>query len=306
MRADLMLAWMSEIGAGDVGDLRQRVAWLARNADISPQPYETGRWLRDLSALAHVEIDWAGGRWAIVKAAGVLLPECGGTVVLTGSRRLGLVEKLGELISVQTLPGVRNGARLETPAQVYLQADSVDELVSAMTSCGVAYSGLAAEHLANRLPSLSLGQRAAPPAFGSPMKHLETARSIRLISGRLTRRSGLCEITVQGRPSYLYLDGNDWFHTSYADGVLWALAEDGVGGLFRWRQERSGVHEALGTLFVDQGVPLPPLQSRTLVLCSGQPASFSEIAKTAMYRNVPISVGEKVARSCRQQLEIIK
>jgi hypothetical protein len=304
VRADLMLAWMSEMGTGDVRDLRQRVAWLARNADLNPQPFETGRWLRDMSALAHVEVDWAGARWAVAPSVAVLLPSGGGTAVLAGSRRMGTVDQLSDVLSVQTLPGVSGDSRLSTPTQVYLQADSIRNLIEGLDGCGVSYGGRAAERIARRLPLLQLGQPAAPPAYGAPVEHLEFEGAIRFVDGRVISHSGLCQITVQGRPSYLYRAGDEWFHTDHANGVLWALAENGIG-VFRWRHERTGGPDEIGTLFIDQGAPLPPLQTRALVLCSGKPAAFGSMAKTAIYRNVPKSVADEVARSVRQRLAII-
>lgn len=304
MRADLMLAWMSETGAGDVRDLRRRVAWLARNADLNPQPFETGRWLRDMASLAHVEVDWVRARWAVTPPTAVLLPSCGGTAVLAGSRRMGLVEQLGDVLSVQTSPSESSASRLATPTQVYLQADSIRELERRLADCGVRYAGKAADHIACRLPPLRLGHRAAPPAYGTPVKHLELDGVARFVNGRLTTHSGLCQITVQGRPSYLYRSGDAWFHTGHADGILWTLAEDGIA-VFRWRHKRTDGEDEIGTAFIDQKAPLPPLQVRALVLCSGQPTAFGDLAKTAIYRNVPKTVAEQVARSVRQRLEII-
>ncbi|TVY02754.1 hypothetical protein FPV58_12360 [Mycolicibacterium porcinum] len=304
MDADLMLAWMSETGEGDIRDLRQRVAWLARNADRNPQPTETGRWLRDMSALAHVEVDWVGGRWAMAPPVAVLLPSCGGTTVLAGCRRLGLVEELGDLLSMQTILCATSDSRLRTPTQVYLQSDSIKDLVEGLNICGVDYGGRAAEYIANRLSPLRLGEPAAPPAYGASVKHLQLDGALRFVDGRLTSHSGLCQISVQGRPSYLYRDGDEWFHTVHSDGVLWALAENGIE-VFRWRLERVDGDDEMGTLFIDQGAPLPPLQARALVLCSGQPTAFGGLAKTAIYRNVPRAVADQVARSVRQRLTTI-
>ncbi|MCK8616129.1 hypothetical protein [Gordonia sp. C13] len=301
MDADLMLAWMSETGEGDIWDLRQRVAWLARNADLNPQPFETGRWLRDMTALAHVEVDWVGGRWAMAPAVAVLLPSCGGTTVLAGCRRLGLVEELGDLLSVQKIPCAASDSRLKTPTQVYLQLDTINDLIEGLSTCGIDYGGRAAHHIADRLSPLRLGEPAAPPAYAAPVKHLQLDGALRFVDGRLTSQSGLCQISVQGRPSYLYRNGDEWFHTVHADGVLWALAENGIE-VFRWRFERVDGDDEMGTLFVDQGAPLPPLQARALVLCSGQPPAFGELAKTAIYRNVSRSVADQVARSVRQRL----
>ncbi len=257
-----------------------------------------------MSALGHVEVDWRGGRWAIAPPIAALLPSCGGTAVLAGSRRKGLVEKLDSMISVQTLQAVGSDSRLVTPNQVYLQADSIKVLVEALEECGIGYGGRVADHIANGLPRLRLGQPAAPPAYDAPVNRLELRDGIRFVHGEATTDSGLYQLTVQGRPSYLYRSGDEWFHTDHAGGVLWAIAENGHD-VFRWRHERTDGPTEIGTLFIDQGAPLPALQARALVLCSGMPAAFGDKAKTAIYRNVPKTVADVVARSVRQQLVAI-
>jgi len=306
MRVDLMLAWMSETVSGEVRDLRQRIAWLARNADLNPHSSETGRWLRDVSALAHAEIDWVNGRWAVAPAVAVLLPSCGGTAVLAGGRRLDLVERLESQLSVQTMPCDQDRSVLPTPTSVIVQADSIVELERGLADCGVRYVGKAAEHIAHRLPPLRLGSRAAPPAWGTVVERLETGGGdgLGFVKVRLDSRVGLWRLTVQGRPSYLYRTGSEWFHADHATGILWALSENNIP-VFRWRHERTDGAEEVGTVFLDQGAPLPPLQARALVLCSGQPTAFGDLAKTTIYRNVPKTVAEQVARSVRQRLEII-
>ena len=299
-----MLAWMSETASGDVRDLRERISWVARNADLNTHPSETGRWLRDISALAHAEVDWAGGRWAIAPAAAVLLPSCGGTAVVAGSRPLGLVERLESQLSVQMMPRADDPSGLPTPNSVFVQADSIEELERGLAYCGVRFVGTAADHISRRLPPLRLGSRAAPPAWGTPVERLELGSGIQFVKGRLDSRIGLWRITVQGRPSYLYRRGSEWFHTDHANGILWTLAENGID-VVRWRQERTDGAEDIGAVVMHQGAPLPPLQARALVLCSGQPATFGEIAKTTVYRNVPRSVAERVAHTVRQRLAIV-
>lgn len=305
MDADLMLTWMSETGSGDIPDLRQRVAWLARTADLNPKPYETGRWLRDMSSLAHAEVAWAQGRWAIAPAAAALLPASGGTAVLVGRRSLRMLELLEAVASVQTEPPAQDGSgRLAAPTPIYVQADSIAELDDALSGIGVRYVGRAAEHIACRLSPLQLGSPAAPPAWGSPTEYAELdSNPIRFTRGRL-RGDGLYRIVAQGRPHYLFRNGSSWFNTDHANGILWGLAELGIS-VFRWRCERMSEDFDVGTVFVDQGAPLPPLQARALVLCSGLPTAFGDAAGTAIYRNVPKAVAELVAASVRQQLVTI-
>lgn len=301
-----MLAWMSETSAGDIQDLRQRVTWLARTANLSPGKTASGRWLRDMSALGHAEVDWDRGRWAIAPATATLLPAGDGTVVLTGRRPLDLIDQLeAECALFVAEPGVTDEARLPTPATVYLQTESLAELDQALSANEVRYVGCAARGIAQRLQRVELGEPAGQPAWGTPVEHLVVggARGIDFARG-LPDGDGLCRFLVNGRQLYRYRVGGDWHRTEHAPGIWWALAERHER-MVRWRSERQVHGEDIGTLFVDQGAPLPPLQARALVLCSGLPTQFGNTARTAIYRNIPRSVADLVARSVRQVVSVI-
>lgn len=305
MDADLLLTWISEVGSGDIRDLRQRVAWAARSADRNPKPYETGRWLRDISALGHAEIDWHNGTWSVAPAVATLLPATGGTAVLAGSRRVGLVDRLEELVAVHVeKPSRSHDGPLSVPSAVFLQADTLADLNVSMTEAGVGYVGCAGRTIAMSLRQIGLGAHAAPPARGEVAEHLlGREESVRFIPG-LPPGDGLCRITVYGRPSYLYRVNGSWYHTDHATGILLDRAGRGMN-IMRFRPERTADGEELGTVFVDQGAPLPPLQARALVLCSGLPTQFGGLARTAIYRNVPKSVALLVAKSIRQQVSLL-
>lgn len=305
MDADVLLTWMSEVGSGDVRDLRQRVAWAARAADRSPKPYETGRWLRDISALGHSEIDWRGGAWAIAPAVATLLPATGGTAVLAGIRRVGFIGRLEELVSVHIeLPQSRHDGPLPVPSAIYVQADSVGKLRASLEESGVEYVGCTARSIAMGLRQITLGAHAAPPARGDAAEHLSPrADEVRFCSG-IPSGDGLCRTSVYGRPSYRYRLNGSWYHTDHATGILLDRADRGIN-VVRWRLERIADSEEIGTVFIDQGAPLPPLQARALVLCSGLPTQFGDLARTAIYRNVPKDIAVLVAKSVRQQVSVL-
>jgi hypothetical protein len=303
-----MLAWMSETGTGNIQDLRQRLTWLARTADLNPDRYQAGRWVRDIASLGHAEADWESGRWAITPSSGVLLPASGGTVVLAGRRTPDLLERIHDhpSLSVQTiLPAKNQGGDLPSPPRLYLQADSIGELAEALDEVRVRYVGIASRHIADLLPPLSLGAPAAPPAWKTPVEHLVYSgdKGVRWFSGWPTG-DGLCRLSIHGRDQYLYRQGSEWLHTDMARGILWALAEQ-RHGVVRWRVERQVGDETIGTVFVDQGAPFPPLHARALVLCSGIPTQLGHTARTVIYKNVPRSTAEVVARSIRQHLSIV-
>jgi hypothetical protein len=301
-----MLAWMSETGSGDIQDLRQRITWLARTADRNPDKAESGRWLRDVSSLGHAEIDWATGRWAIAPATAALLPASDGTIVLAGRRPLGFIDRLETDFAVCAPGPETDHARgLGTPSTVYIQTESLASLDHALSEIGVRYVGCTARHIADYLPQIQLGEPAGRPAWDAHVEHLLPGgeRGIEFARGQ-PDGEGLCRFKVNGRQEYRYRAGTDWLRTTHAPGIWWALAERHEQ-VIRWRPERQADTEDIGTVFIDQGAPLPPLQARALVLCSGLPAQFGNTARTAIYRNVPLSVADLVARSVRQLIAVI-
>lgn len=304
MDADLLLTWMSEVGSGDIRDLRQRVAWAARAADRSPKSYETGRWLRDLSALGHAEIDWQGGTWAVAPAVATLLPATGGTAVLAGSRRVGVIDRLEERVAVHVVRHESNHEGLRAPSSVFVQADSLAELRAALEGARVQYGGCAPRSIAMGLRQIALGAPAAPPARGDAAEHLSARDDeVRFYSGPPTG-DGLCRTSVYGRPSYRYRSNGSWYHTDHATGILLDRADRRISVL-RFRPDCVADSEEIGTVFIDQGAPLPPLQVRALVLCSGLPTQFGDLARTAIYRNVPKDIALLVADSIHQQLTVL-
>ncbi|UOZ05581.1 hypothetical protein [Amycolatopsis sp. WQ 127309] len=306
MLADTMLAWMSETGSGDIRDLRQRITWLARTANFNPGKAASGRWLRDVSALGHAEVDWEGGRWAIAPAVATLIPAGDGTVVLAGRRPLDFVDQLGTEFAVSVAePATNDPVWLPAPSTVYIQTESLAELGASLNAVGVSYVGCVARGIAERLPQVQLGEPAGPPAWDTPVEHLAAGSvgGVSFVRGT-PDGDGLCRFLVNGRQQYRYRVGSQWLRTDHAPGIWWALAERHEQ-VIRWRRERRSNSADIGTMFIDQGAPLPPLQARALVLCSGLPTQFGNTARTAIYTNVPLPVADLAARSVRQLVSVI-
>lgn len=303
MDADLALLWMSENGSGSARGLRERVAWLARTRDEPVSRVATGRWLRDVSALAHAEVDWANDQWSIAPAAITRLPAADGTAVLVGARR---AEIIGALESADLLllrhPQTAAEGDIAAPAAILIQYDTVENLREAARSAGARYVGCAAINFAGQLPPLSLGSFAAPPAAANDSleRLAESDSGVRFVRSRATT-DGLYRLTLRGQRTHLYLRGGQWYHCDLASGVFTEYARRGTTAM-RWRSERSSCYGRVGTLFVDWGAPLPPLQARAVTLCSGLTPRFSGAAQTAIYSNVPELVASAVAESLSQRL----
>jgi hypothetical protein len=306
MDADLALLWMSETGSGSARDLRERVAWLAWTQDEPVSRAATGRWLRDLSALAHAEVDWDNDRWSIASPAITRLPAADGTAILVGARRTEIIEALeaAELFLLRH-PQVAAEGDIVAPAAILINYDTVGDLREVAQGAGAKYIGCAAINLAEHLPPLSLGSLAAPPAIANDtLERLAVGDGdVRFIRSPATV-DGLYRLTLRGRRTHLYLRGGQWYHCDLASGVFTEYVRSGTAAM-RWRSERSSCYGRVGTLFVDWGAPLPPLHARALTLCSGLTPRFSGAARTTIYSNVPELVASAVARSLSQRLHHI-
>ena len=306
MVADVMLRWMSETGAGQLDVLRNQVRWIARTADLPAGRAAAGRWLRDVSALGHAEIDWEQGRWAVTGPAVARLPAADGMAVLAGSRRYGLVQALeaGD-VAVHYVTPDRRSWDIPVPVCLLVQFDTVAGLREAAAQAGAAYAGCAAERLAQVLPGPALGAVTAPPAAGNTtLERVTTSGAgVQFEPAQRGDEDGLYRARLQGRRRGLYRENGTWYWCELAAGIFTDLGRRGIS-VIRWRPEDSAGRGGVGTAFVDWGAPLPILHARALVLCSGLPPQFHPAARTAAYSNVPLPVIEAVAASLHQRLQV--
>lgn len=303
MDADLILRWMSETGAGSIGDLRDKLAWLAHTEDTPASRTATGRWLRDISALGHAEADWYADRWSAALPVVTPLPCSDGTAVLAGSRRTGLVERLEQAdVSVTTYLPTAMAGSLPVPAAVFVQYDDLDGLRAAAIEAGLTYCACAARKLAERLPPLHLGGEAPPPAYGNPtlQRFNYDELAFRPSGGDC---DGLYRVRLHGALRHLYRQNGTWHNCELATGVFIDYARSGGVSVIRFQQERDYPGGPVGSVFIDGGAPLPALHARALTLCSGLPPCFSETARTTSYANIPATVASAVAKSLQQRLQ---
>lgn len=301
MFADTLFRWMSEVGDGELADLRGRVEWIARTADVPIGMAASGRWLRDMSALGHVEIDWVSGRWATAPPAVVLLPAADGLGVLAGSRRY---DQIGDIeasdVAVHQFRPPNSPRDVPAPTCVFVQFDSLSDLRLSATRAGAAYAGCTAVRLARSLAPLKPGKLAAPPSRLALLESVivsDSGVSYAPADGKLG--DGVYRVRLQGRQRHLYRHEDSWFWCELAEGVFLDLARRGES-VMRWRPESGAGRAGVGEMFVDWGAPLPPLHARALTLCSGLPARFYPAARTAEYANVPRSIARAIAESLGQ------
>jgi len=304
---DLLLRWMSEVGAGTTADVRGRIDWIARTANIEPRSYTSGRWLRDLSSLGHCEVDWERGRWSVAPPALVRLPLAGGLAVIAGARRPRMMRALDDFCG--WLPPARReppAGEVPLPTTFYVTFTRESDLVDVAEAAGMILAGHSAERIAGALSSALPHVATGPPAHGAQLKRLEAMHPREWQIARATQVNppdGLYSEQVDGRTRHITRREGEWFACDLSTGIFADLARRHESAL-RWRPDVGRKITGTGTLVVDWGAPLPPLHSRALVLCTGLPPRFGITATTAIYENVPHDVAEHVCTSLGQSLVI--
>jgi hypothetical protein len=303
---DLLLAWASETGSGTIADFRARASWLARTENLNLHETATGRWLRDIASLGHCEVDWKHGIWSIAPPVITRLPLADGLAVLVGARRPRLMRAIddGEIYAEHTRrPG--SDRDIPAPSTVLIPYERIQDLEQAAVTTGATYVGCAAAWIARALRPTAPTNPIAPPAYDSQFEQLAAfnPQGWAPASPRNPALSdGLYREQINGRWQYVLRRDSTWYAVDFAAGVFAELARRG-DTVTRWRAD--GSHRTrVGCLIIDWGAPLPPLQSRALVLCSGFTPRFGSTAETALYDNVPREIAVRVASSLGQTVDI--
>ncbi|MFG2091781.1 hypothetical protein [Spirillospora sp. NPDC048824] len=309
--SNLLLRWVSELGGGKVTDLRTRILRTARSRELEVHDGAEGRWIRDVSALGHLDVDWRRGIWSIAPPTLTRLPHSDGLALVTGRRTVAderAVEDAEEdwAIVHQVVNEVAEGD-IPVPDSLLVQYDSPDELAEHVAATGFSFTPCAALQMFALLPDLKQGDEAAPPAPGNIhtiQRYDLEERSYQPASsynqdGLYRWRSSDWSRLVQIRR------GTSWLSTDHEYGVYLELARL-RRSVMRWRPETETGREQVGALFVDWGAPLPPLHARAAVLCTGLQPRFSALAQTVRYDSVPHAAAERLARSLQQEFEILQ
>ncbi|WP_089404252.1 hypothetical protein [Geodermatophilus saharensis] len=304
MLGDLLAEWLAVQGSGSIDQFRRAHDWIARSADIMAPTFEAGRWLRDMSALGHIEVDWESGRWSTTPLVVTRLPESDGLALLVGCRTGVTLQAISDLdVEVLQLDQVTQTQGVARPSVVLLQYGGPDDLDAVSKALSAEYVPCAAGQLSQRLTPPQLGEPAAPPSYQNQTLERFNPRSLRWgPADRTGPQQGAYRYEHFGRKHHLFLGRDGWRHADMAAAVFAALREVNASTL-RWRPDGNG--RDVGSLYVDWGAPLPTLHQRCLVLCSGFTPHFFDRAFTGVYDNVPRSIAGAVASSLGQHLETI-
>lgn len=303
--SDLLARWVAETGEGTTRDLRDRVHWAARTADTPVAAVEAGRWLRDLSSLGAIEIDWDAGRWSACPLVVTRLPGPDAYAVLAGPRTARQDAAVGRsALGVHRVPQPAIGPdHLDRPTVVLLQYDHPDDLPVAATAMGAEWVPCAALELGDLLQSPEPGPQAAQPRYADPSLERFDGLALRWRPEPPAAEHpvGAYRVDVEGRKRHLFGSSDQWRRCDLSTAVFCELARTGRSVL-QWRTEVGAGRTQFGTVFTDWGAPLPTLHQRALTLCTGFVPRFWAGAETAAYRNVPRALADRVAATLYQQI----
>ncbi|MGW3596012.1 hypothetical protein [Streptomyces sp. NPDC005167] len=305
---NLLLRWLSEEGAGDLGEVKQGLWWLGTKACPEIEPGAPGRWLRDAVSLAYLDIDWSGRRWSAAPPVLTPLPKAQGLAVLAGSRTAAFDRRLDELLQDGLVELYRSSAErpprdVPLPDSLVVRFGKEDELAELAADLGAVLAPCFAYQGASLLPSSALVERTSAPEYGAPLEQYDFEHC-RYLPVRRPQHDGLYRLKRRDSKQVCQvLRSGDWYETTHEHGVYAVLADqNSTADVLRWLPEEPCGREDVGTLFVDWGYPLPDLHRRVAAMCSGLAPRINEGARNLAYDNVPKAVAMKIAHSLGQAL----
>ncbi|MFC5821825.1 hypothetical protein [Nonomuraea harbinensis] len=287
---DLLVAWLAEVGSGQIDRLRKDVAWAAR-ADT----YSATRWIGLMEDLGFLRVSWLSRTWVVEPQRFTFLPGTVRVALLVGARPAPDYWKgLPGAVVYQNQP--QEGC-IQPPSTVWFQ----DHEEQASAVLGAPLTACAAEQIAGALPKLEL-----PPPGHRPSRQTELA----LFDGSSGRfkpsgsagspREGLYRYFLYGRiPHYAIFRDHHWHGVDRDEGIHLVLPPTTFP--FLWKADGDNQH-GLGRLTVNNRAPLPHRQRKAAVLCTGLPPLRS--ADGHVYDGVPRPVAEQIAESLHRKLEI--
>lgn len=293
---DELLRWISEAGSGNWEDLRETCAFICEKHDVKRRPWSLAN---DLSALGHIDIDWATRRWSVAPPTLNLVPGLGLCVVLTGSRPYHVDQRFAEATNdldvypfeVAQSPGpaakFAKCASVETAHRVAgsfgaeLVIDPAASLVSCMRSVDEVPVDLAPE------PSLEESLRFDPRSLA-----WQTVSEV---------TPGLYRIDLHGRPVHRRLDEHGyWSAIDLAAGEFLELRRR-KDPVVKWMPgDRSGKHAP--TLMVRAELALPVLAQRAATVSSGFLPRQHE--RWLHYLNVPRQTAATISERLLQEFAV--
>jgi hypothetical protein len=248
--------------------------------------------MRALEALAHAEIDWPAGRWAVAPAALVALPGGGLHAVLAG-RRLPSLELLVDGLADGALDVVvERWPQEDAPTAVFVGAGSWSDLVAAAAHLGVPFVRRFTAAMAPLLVRLAGSDGPTVEALPGGGEWFD-ATDLRWRRDEAPPL-GLRRYQQFGTFTTYWNDGRGWSEVRMDEGRFLELRRQGKDVLV---YRRDGAN---GRLDIPATVPLPWAHARLATLCSGLAPAWED--GSLGYENVPAGIARAIASSLGQDL----
>jgi len=321
---ELMLAWMSWKEQGALAHLQDRLAWVT-GIHVGGLPnWGVREWVRTVSGLGHCVADWDRGRWAMEPPTLYQVAGVSSIGVFRGRRddrftRLAGIEG-AEFHSVSPeFTTLEPGLLPKTHYVEFLDQDA--EKVAG--ELDLAWTGNESALVAGRLPrSSEWGRRASQPPNDCPIERFELGEGGRgsadpQFSGQFVRygmppsraSDGFYRWKHHRRTEYANVRAGVWTRGTRAVCTHRELSRLGRSVLtFVSSPDDWMIGEPMGTVSVPRACPLPDMQRRALMLCSGRPERVEKDAVLGLpassFVNVPRSTAQVIARSLGQTLRV--
>ncbi|MGI8729300.1 MAG: hypothetical protein ACR2LK_04820 [Solirubrobacteraceae bacterium] len=290
---DALLTWCSEIGGADIDAFRASCRHLKLPASASA---------RILSALGHVEFDWAAGRFAAAPTTLTTVPGLPGRLLVTGARPHNLIAELADVardcdLDVDVWRDLCHQFG-KGPSTAFIDADAADGPAFCDAAL-IEWGACASEQIAACLPDVrvntaTVGHRPDtrfPHALIDP--HTFQARwDLTIPDGH----AGLWLYRTWGRWREMILRAGDdeprlIIDADYAPYLM--ERPDAADPIVEYRRAHS-------LLIVNAASPLPGLHARCACMCSGRLPVRRDVAPGVAYEhyvNVTPNVAQRIMRS---------
>ena len=317
---EVLLGWLDAEGSGTLELLGRRVTWFGsgRPGDLSPPPKNAYlQWVREMSALAYLDVDLSGRRWSAAPPALVTLPGLGGLLMLAGVRAAYLLEELDRLgfdgFAFRHTPHM--GLAIPVPGTLLVQAERqsmLDDLYWHLRTAEprLVNAGCASSRIASLVPPVITGLLPSAAPVNDPDNPLEKLVVGKLLSDTTghpepwvavapgTSTPGAYRWRRPGQLIHAVFDGRDWISGDRSNVIHAGLSLHRRSSL-RWTPYEDDPLQR-GALAVHRYIDLPMMHKRSATLCTGFPARTKDAMR--VYEGVPLEIAKVLAESLGQQL----
>lgn len=292
MSYEVLAHWLAEVGHHGFDQFTEAHTWALAGRHVA-SPYAA---LRELSALAYIEVDWRRRTWGAAPSCLTLLPDAGGHGLLVGARTARLTREVDERIQSHDAIAIPV-AQTRAPDSIFIAAGSETALERAADALEIPYAHSVVERLAAVLPGLDaelVTRRTHPVVMHYGVDRYDIDDGWSPVDS--DDAPGMYKYERSGPTAIHFVDENDArFDVDLAVGAWAEARRRGVSDLLWWKRDFVN-----GTLDVPQFLPLPSLHARAATLCSGLPARFHD--GSYFYVNVPEWLAHRIASDLAQVL----